>query len=87
MNDGKQSLIDTLIDNAKYIPNAQAFEEPSPCELKCKAQQTALVACMETIRQTNDSNSDQTKVDSHCLVSSVSAWTECCSKANNGNGA
>lgn len=81
------SLFDTLVENAKYMPadevnngNPQK-EESSACELKCKEQQAALVSCMESIRQGNEEN--QQSVNKQCLLPSVAAWTDCCSKANN----
>jgi hypothetical protein len=82
------SLIDTLVENAKYMPSpedANAGKEPSACELKCQAQQAALVSCMETIRQQNeesDSSSAKSNDANKCLAPSVAAWTDCCSKAN-----
>lgn len=78
------SIIDTLVDNAKYIPDAvDARNEKglSPCEVKCKEQQAALVACMESIRQLSE-DLKKTSANPECLAPSVAAWTECCSKAN-----
>ena len=83
MNDASPSIIDTLIDNAKYIPDPEAAGEggTSACEVKCREQQAALVSCMESIRQQNEDSTSTTK--SKCLAPAVSSWTECCAKANN----
>ena len=80
------SLTETLIENAKYIPNVDEGDtrkEPSACEIECQAQQSALVACMEVIRDQNQDQPSQSSGNSHCLAPSVAAWTECCTKANN----
>ena len=88
---------DILRENAKYVSSSATqlqgpLDGPSShslCELKCQEQQTALVDCMNSLRQeaeeTNNSGvvtKDDRRIKNTCLSSSVAAWTECCSKAN-----
>lgn len=69
-------MIETLVENAKYIQQDE-LNGPSACEIECKDQQAALVACMETIRSNPEESAPKT-----CLAPVVAAWTECCAKAN-----
>jgi hypothetical protein len=91
MDSATSSLISTLVENAKYMPDDAddtKTKEPSACELQCQVQQASLVACMQSIRQQNEtsssigSSSDNT--NNQCLAPSIADWTDCCSKANNG---
>ena len=91
MDSTTSSLIGTLIENAKYMPDDAddtKTKEPSACELQCQVQQTSLVSCMQSIRQQNEvsssngSSSDNTS--KQCLAPSIADWTDCCSKANDG---
>ena len=75
-------------------------QEPSACEKRCQSQQTALAACMNAIRDAREDEANRSpasrdfhdgeevdigKVDTSCLAPSVAAWTECCTRANNGS--
>lgn len=78
------SLIETLIENSKYI-SSNEVNEPSACETRCQTQQAALVSCMESIRQQQHHNNEESPAGERnkCLSPAVAAWTECCANANN----
>lgn len=83
-------MMETLVENAKYMPSQQqkGDAQPSACELKCQTQQAALVSCMKSIRQSQSQSqpSLEGSVDTNakaCLAPSIAAWTDCCAKANN----
>jgi hypothetical protein len=93
------AMEDTLQENTRYVFSSSSTSQlkgpddsssPSLCELKCGEQQTALVECMNSLRQeaeqSHPSGAVTTKekkgMKNSCLSSSVAAWTECCSKAN-----
>lgn len=89
MNTPPLSLIETLLDNANYMPshdNDAKNKEPSACEIKCQVQQAALVKCMASIQlqneHTDDASKEDQRVDNSCLAPAVAAWTDCCTKAN-----
>eukprot|EP00978_Attheya_sp_CCMP212_P008170 scaffold19088_cov53-Attheya_sp.AAC.4 len=67
---------DTLVANDKYM---NIPEEPSPCELECKVQQEAVVACVNGIREQVEGH------DRTCLSQTTAAWTSCCANANTRN--
>mmetsp|Transcript_6003 Transcript_6003/g.8908 ORF Transcript_6003/g.8908 Transcript_6003/m.8908 type:complete len:86 (-) Transcript_6003:231-488(-) len=76
------SIIETLVENAKYMPQGDE-NEPSACEVKCQTQQSALVDCMNSIRDKQESGSaEDNKHPNACLAPSVASWTACCSAAN-----
>jgi hypothetical protein len=79
------STIETLVENAQYMPQGPhdtATATPSPCEIHCQPQQTALVSCMNAIRDAKEQgghgDGGEKGVNS-CLMTTVAAWTECCS--------
>jgi hypothetical protein len=79
-------LVDTLVENAKYMPQANDNNgQPSKCETECQSQQTSLVTCMNLIRdakeKVNDTSSNNNDVNP-CLGPSIAAWTDCCTKAS-----
>ncbi len=75
------TMMENLVENAKFM--SAADEGNNKCETECKVQQDAIVTCMNSIREQreSDSNSNEKEITS-CLSPVVSAWTECCSKAN-----
>ena len=79
-------LIDTLVENSKYMPqNDDTSSKPTKCETECELQQAALVKCMNFIRDTKETDaaaSSNSSADNSCLGPSISAWTECCTKAS-----
>lgn len=81
------TLIETLVENTKYMPDADGggTGQPSKCEVECQLPQAALVACMDSIRQAKEKSGSDTDANGNvnaCLAPSVSAWTECCTLAN-----
>jgi hypothetical protein len=81
------TLIETLVENTKYMPDADGdgTGQPSKCEVECQLPQAALVACMDSIREAKEREGFDTDSDGNvnaCLGPSVSAWTECCAAAN-----
>jgi hypothetical protein len=79
------TLIETLVENTKYMPDASGSGsgQPSKCEVECQSPQAALVACMDSIREARDDNRPDTDGNVNaCLAPSVAAWTECCTLAN-----
>lgn len=80
------SSIGDLLQNADFVSSLHDNEKdgkPSACEVKCSSQQTALVACMDIIRQQSEtSDAKSNRAVNACLSPSVTAWTECCSKAS-----
>ena len=71
-------------ENSKSSEDVKFSLKPlSACELKCHAEQTALNSCIESIRTSNEENVDKQQASSTtCLNDTVSAWTKCCSLAN-----
>mmetsp|Transcript_17900 Transcript_17900/g.26809 ORF Transcript_17900/g.26809 Transcript_17900/m.26809 type:complete len:93 (-) Transcript_17900:467-745(-) len=84
------SLIETLVDKSNDLSPHGAIDEtkePSACELKCQAEQAALVSCMESLRQQQqrqNQNEEGSSIGSgnQCLGPAVTSWTECCASAN-----
>mmetsp|Transcript_11710 Transcript_11710/g.11225 ORF Transcript_11710/g.11225 Transcript_11710/m.11225 type:complete len:92 (+) Transcript_11710:105-380(+) len=85
------SLIQTLTDNAKYMPHGDDNNSStSPCEVKCVGEQEMVISCVNSIREAseisgNSSNHENTinnKKTHSCLPDVVLAWTRCCSEAN-----
>lgn len=83
---------ESLREDTKYIftsssslqrnpDDSSSSPSPSLCEIECHLQQTALVECMNSIRQ-EEEVSNHVVVHNTCLSSTVAAWTECCSRAN-----
>ena len=66
-------LMSTLVENARYIGDASSNEKPSACQLECVPQQSALVACVESIRGSGDTS---------CMAAAVQQWSKCCADAN-----
>lgn len=74
-------LMGTLMANATYMNSPQSSDQHSRCMTQCRAQEAALVACVESIR---DAGRDESKsAGNACLGPAVMAWTECCATANN----
>jgi hypothetical protein len=67
------SLMGQFVENAKYMPQ-EGDKEVSACQLECKEQQTAVVACVDSIREEGKTSA--------CLAPAVQAWTKCCTEAN-----
>ena len=74
------SLMDSLVQNTKYITRNGDNEQQSACELKCRSEQQALVSCVDFIR--SEKNHGYSSSPQSCLAPAVSAWTKCCSEAN-----
>lgn len=80
------SVIQTLVENAKYMPqnndnDNDSSESGSACESKCQTQQAGIVSCMSSIRDAREKGNDSNDTNA-CLAPSVAAWTECCARAN-----
>jgi len=78
------SVIETLVENAKYMPQEEGDGngQASACETQCQPQQAALVACMNSIRDSKESGSSVDENETNaCLAPSIAAWTGCCSEA------
>ena len=75
-------MIETLVENSKYINQGQEADGPSACETQCKSQQDALISCMDSIRDAKENGSSTDEKANACLAPSVASWTACCSKAN-----
>jgi hypothetical protein len=65
-------LMDLLAQNASFMPK-DGSEKQSACQLQCMPQQQALVACVESIRESGNKS---------CLHNAVHVWTKCCTEAN-----
>ena len=80
------SLIETLTDDSNHITSDDVrtqTDEPSTCEIECQLQQAALVTCMESIRQHQQSDEESSNGNiNKCLGPAVASWTECCANAN-----
>ena len=93
---GEGSFMDQLIANAKMMPDSSESSSsppsPSPCEVKCVTEQDSLSVCIESIRSAreaeakDDSTTSTSSNAQRCLAPAVTAWTKCCSDANNGKG-
>lgn len=85
MDSPTPSIMETLIDNAKYMPqNVESdSSKPSACELKCEAEQLAIKDCVTSLQElTEEGKPHSSKGAKSCLTSAVSAWTKCCQEAN-----
>ena len=68
-------------DNHKSTMDGKVDENNStPCELKCQKEQSAIKACVQSIRAESEAGSSSPS--SECLQPVVAAWTTCCAKAN-----
>jgi len=57
--------------------------KPSACEIQCVSQQEVLVACMTSIREHNEKDSNTVEnMKNTCLAPAIASWTDCCAKAN-----
>mmetsp|Transcript_10324 Transcript_10324/g.14601 ORF Transcript_10324/g.14601 Transcript_10324/m.14601 type:complete len:84 (-) Transcript_10324:195-446(-) len=77
------------MDSELLAPTRESHQYPnagsvSPCENLCQSEQSALVSCMDsirehTIKQVPDKEEHNRRA---CLKPMLDAWTTCCSKAN-----
>lgn len=67
------TFTESLIENANIIGESFTNERPSACQLECKLQQSSLVTCVETVRESGDTS---------CMKLAIQAWTKCCTDAN-----
>mmetsp|Transcript_4734 Transcript_4734/g.4884 ORF Transcript_4734/g.4884 Transcript_4734/m.4884 type:complete len:126 (-) Transcript_4734:329-706(-) len=83
-----RSLINATLSNTSPASDMRN-EEKSKCELLCQKEQRLLVACVDSMRpksnESNESNeqSEGKQQGPSCLGSSLSAWSKCCSEAEN----
>ena len=84
MTSSTPSLMDTLVSNAKYMPqNIESDRsKPSACELNCKTEQLAIKDCVTSIQGLREGKPQSPKDAQSCLAPAVSAWTKCCQDAN-----
>eukprot|EP00566_Odontella_aurita_P024087 CAMPEP_0113541820 /NCGR_PEP_ID=MMETSP0015_2-20120614/9256_1 /TAXON_ID=2838 /ORGANISM="Odontella" /LENGTH=107 /DNA_ID=CAMNT_0000441793 /DNA_START=99 /DNA_END=422 /DNA_ORIENTATION=- /assembly_acc=CAM_ASM_000160 len=88
-DDPGTDLMEALVRNAELVQvgGPSPSPSPSPCEVQCRAQQDAIVRCVETIRKSREQDSDGSpgppaSLPVECLSPAVSAWTSCCADAN-----